>query len=376
MRIGIAARGLGLPASGVKEYIHQLCKGLASVALQHDLFIYYSDVGQKLEFGKVNVHEHVLPSRSKLVWDNVLLPLQLRTDRVDITIYPKCTSPLIYPGMSAVTVHDMGYFVPELKAYRALDTWYMKVMMPRSLKAGDVVLAVSHFTKTEICRLLPNIDPVKISVTHEAVREGFGTVRTGELKAHFNLPDKPLVFLSTAITPRKNISRLLQALSLVKDEIPHHFVLTGGQSWGEDPVQTRLLGHGLTSRVHRLGFVSESELAGLYSEADFYVMPSLYEGFSLTLLEAMAAGCPVTCSNVASHPEVVGDAALLFDPYSVADIAAAMKRMATDDTLREDLRLRGLERVKHFSWEKCAGETLAAIEAAYAKKTTRMRDKG
>lgn len=179
---------------------------------------------------------------------------------------------------------------------------------------------------------------------------------------------KPYIVYVGNVKPHKNLISLVKAFEKVKNEIPHNLVIIGkkeGFITGDQEVIK--YAEKLQDRIKFTGFVDNETLQGYIANAQALVFPSLYEGFGLPPLEAMACGCPVIVSNVASLPEVCGDAALYVDPYSPEDIAEKIKLLLSDDKLREELRRKGLERATMFSWEKCAQETIKVIEEVLAK---------
>jgi len=176
------------------------------------------------------------------------------------------------------------------------------------------------------------------------------------------LGDTPFILSAGAISPRKNAHRIIQALSRLAARMPHHLVLVGGKGWSDEHVHEELDGSGIAHRVHLIGYAPDAQLKGLFAAASAYVHPSLYEGFGLTVLEAMAQDCPVVTSNVYSLPEVAGDAALLVDPTSVDEIAGAIEAVCLDDELAADLVGRGRERIKAFSWEDCAQGVISVYQ--------------
>ena len=147
---------------------------------------------------------------------------------------------------------------------------------------------------------------------------------------------------------------IIKALAKLNKSIPHHLVLVGGSGWDMHEVATEINNQGISHRIHLTGYVSDEQLSALYQMASLYIHPSLYEGFGLTILEAMAAGCPVITSDSYSLPEVAGDAALLVDPYNVDDIAEAILSLWQDQSLKTNLVNRGLARAKQFTWDQCA----------------------
>ena len=255
-----------------------------------------------------------------------------------------------------VTVHDIGPLThPDF--FSNTKPWVMKRSLKQAIDKADAMICVSRSTAEEVESYVGLNLSDRIHVIHEGVTPFFsektGTDCLATLKG---LPASgiPFILATGKISPRKNIARLIQALSRIAHIIPHHLVLVGGSGWDMEAVYRETNHPAVAGRIHQIGYVTDEQLRALYNAASLYIHPSLYEGFGLTVLEAMAAGCPVVTSNVFSLPEVAGDAALLIDPYDVDEIAEAVKALCTDESLAKDLRIRGLERTGIFTWGKCA----------------------
>jgi glycosyltransferase involved in cell wall biosynthesis len=183
--------------------------------------------------------------------------------------------------------------------------------------------------------------------------------------------EPPYILYVGSLEKRKNLPRLLQAYARLRQDLPGwKLVIVGARKWKSAPIFDTLSRLGLEPYVHFTGFVEEDDLPALYNGADLFCFPSLYEGFGLPVLEAMACGTPVVTSSTSSLPEVAGEAALLVDPYDVEAIAAAMRRVLSDPELAQDLRARGLARAAQFTWERTARETIAVYERVLGKSLT------
>ncbi len=269
----------------------------------------------------------------------------------------------LLPRFSAIrtvfTLHDLIFlFHPE--THKPMNRWFLTLMMPRFLRAADAVIAVSECTKRDAVRAY-GIPEEKITVIYEGVSPRFRPADPAAIAAvrqKYGLPEHFILYVGT-IEPRKNLTALLEAFANLQSAIGNlHLVFVGKKGWLYEGFFRRLRELGLEERVHFTGYVPDEDLPVLYSAADLFVFPSLYEGFGLPVLEAMACGVPVVCSNTSSLPEVAGDAALLVDPTDVRALAAAMERALTDQALRATLRARGLERARRFTWEEAARRTL------------------
>ena len=264
---------------------------------------------------------------------------------------------------SIITVHDIGFKVhPEwFPVTGAPFAWHNT--FERALRQSDRVIAISRHTRDEILSYY-SFKPEKVRVVYYG-----GTGKEFQPIEDTNVLDsfrnqyhlKGRFILSVAPTaPHKNMVRLVQAFGLIAKELPEiNLVLAGGPGKDHPAILAMAKKMGVAEKMIFLPVLPNSELVFLYNLAEIFVFPSLYEGFGLPVLEAMSCGCPVVASRATSLPEVAGDAALLVDPYQPEDIASAMKKLLEGRDLQAELRARGLEQARRFSWEKTAGETLA-----------------
>lgn len=229
--------------------------------------------------------------------------------------------------------------------------------LKRRLHYASHVIAISEFVRSEICEEL-HLAPQSVTAVPLAPDPAFYPREEGvarKVMASLGLPQDYALFVGT-LEPRKNLPLLMKAAKGCKPPIP--IVLAGWEGWGREQLLAEMDDPDLQNRVFTTGYVDEEALACLYSNARFLVFPSLYEGFGLPLLEAMACGCPVICSDAASLPEVAGDAAYFVDPHDAEGLVEAMDRVNTDRGLRDELIQKGLDRAAQFTWKRTAQETL------------------
>jgi glycosyltransferase involved in cell wall biosynthesis len=313
------------------------------------------------------------------LWTHVRLSLEMLTAPPDVLFVPAHVLPLVHPRRSVVTVHDLGYR-HEPQAHRLLDRLYLELSTRYNARAATRVIADSAATKRDLVQLY-GTDPDRITVIPLGVDELFQPVtdaaRLAAVRAKYGIPGDYLLYVGT-LQPRKNLVRLVEAWARViadcrlqiADLGRRTLVIAGKKGWLYEEIFATVRRLGLEGRVLFPGYVPEEDLPALLSGATAFVLPSLYEGFGLPVLEAMACGTPVIAANVSSLPEVVGDAGLLVDPLDSDALAAALQRLLTDAdpstplraSLRAELRQRGLARAKLFSWPRCARETLAVLE--------------
>jgi glycosyltransferase involved in cell wall biosynthesis len=366
MRLGISMRGLDWGSYAVSTIVLHLARAIIELAgSRHEIFLYFDDPQHETLFPS-SVFKRSYKLKNRFLWDHLWLPQALKKDDLDVALFMKGTMPLSLPCRGAVIFHDLGYFDHELSPYPFWDTVYMKAMMSKAASQTSIVFADSEYTRADAVRIF-GIPTQKLDVCHQDCSPIYRPVtdQTERLaiRTRYLYPDQ-FIFCPLSISPRKNLPRILDAFEMVKDNIPHDLVITGGQSSMERDLVRQLHG-GIYKRVHILGEVPHADMPGIYSLADFTLYPSLLEGFGLPVLEAFRCGCPVLTSNVTSIPEVAGDAAMLIDPYSTNQIADGMVKLANDPVLRESLIAKGFKQAKKFSWEKTAGIILSALEKAY-----------
>ncbi|MGB9880388.1 MAG: glycosyltransferase family 4 protein, partial [Anaerolineae bacterium] len=265
---------------------------------------------------------------------------------------------------SVVTVHDLGYlYYPQV--YTRWARWYLRWSTSYNARAAAHLIADSEATKRDLlqhCRTPPD----KVTVIYPGYDPSFAPVedqaRLAAVRQRYGIPALYVLYVGT-LQPRKNLLGLLDAFAvLAKEDQETHLVLAGKKGWLYQPLFAHAEQLGLEERVHFIGYVPQEDLPALISGARVFVLPSFYEGFGLPVLEAMACGTPVICSNVASLPEVAGDAAILVDLHNTEQLEQAISQVLTDPSLRHDLTEKGLRRVQHFSWQKCAQQTLQLLE--------------
>jgi glycosyltransferase involved in cell wall biosynthesis len=237
--------------------------------------------------------------------------------------------------------------------------------VPRSIQRADRILADSESTRRDVLEVY-KVPPEKVFVLYSGVDDQFFPVTdpilTRRTLDHYGLGGLPYILSVGTIQPRKNYDRLVEAVQRLHQP-DLHLVIAGGKGWLDSPLYARVKELGMKERVHFLGYVPDQDLPVLYSSARIFAFPSLYEGFGLPPLEAMACGAPVVCSNRSSLPEVVGDAGVLVDPYDVDEIAKGLQSALEDERLRNTLINKGQLRVQKFSWVSAARQLLTHYAA-------------
>ncbi len=278
--------------------------------------------------------------------------------------------PPLKNARTVFTLHDLIFqFFPEY--HLPLNRWYLATALPHFLRRADAIIAVSESTKRDAITTY-QVPPEKITVIYEGVNPALKPVDDPKIisdaRARYAKNRRFILFLST-IEPRKNLIRLIDALrALHLRGFNHRLLVAGRKGWLYQDVFAHLKQTGMEGRVDFLGYVPDADLPALMAASDAFVFPSLYEGFGLGPLEAMACGAPVVASNTSSMPEILGDAALYVNPSDTADIAIGIERVLTNRELREELRAKGIAQAAKFSWTRAAEETLKVYEAVSGKR--------
>lgn len=283
--------------------------------------------------------------------------------RIELVHFPHYNVPLNYRGRFVVTVHDLTHIIlPEFLGNKA-KYYYAKFLMNHALKKSEHIFTVSENSKKDIIELF-GIKPEKISITYNAVDSDF-RVKTEEdveyLYEKYSVPrNKRILMYVGNLKPHKNLSRLIRAFSQLDDKNDYRLLLVG-KAFTSTDLENEEKELGINEYVIHTGMVEKEELVDLYNIADLFVFPSLYEGFGIPPLEAMACGTPVIASNNSSIPEVVGNAAILFDAKDVAEIKNAIEKIV-DEQLINNLIASGKKRVSIFKWDQAVGVVKREIE--------------
>lgn len=358
-----ASRATAARSTGTEHYARALIRALilhnAQASQPMRLTLYFRDEPPPHLFpASPHVEQRVI--RLARLWTHLGLAQAIAQQRPDALFVPAHTLPFVFPGVGAVTVHDLGYRrFPE--AHPARQRAYLELTTHHSARRAALIFADSQATADDLQRFY-GTSAAKIRVLYPGV-DGFPYElilrrRLALVRARYKLPERYFLHLGT-LQPRKNISRLIQAYSLWRTRYPQHYdvglVLAGGRGWLYDPAWGRAEG------VQEIGYVLETDKPALLNGALALLMPSLYEGFGFPILEAMHVGTPTLASSTSSLPELAGDAAVLVNPLDVEAIAAGMARLVDDDALRANLVALGKERVKRFTWEYAAAQAWEAL---------------
>ncbi|GAK55730.1 glycosyl transferase group 1 [Candidatus Vecturithrix granuli] len=374
MKIGIEATSAVVSQkAGVGYYTYHLIRSMAQLCQTSHVYTLYlrhaiSDVPRLFDVN-TSTAACLFPKVLKFpyLWTQMRLPFELWHHLQDVYFFPASLIPLSYvPEKSVMTIHDVAFlFFPECFS-SSLRRWLM-LATEQGIQKARKIIAVSEATRQDLLAYY-GIDPKKVVAIHHGVHEVFHPLEPhviAPLQQKYRL-ERPYILCVGTLQRRKNIPRLIQAFYLLKQKyhLPHKLVLIGQKyvDLPEDEIFATIERLFLDEEVIWTGYVPAQDLPALMNGADIFVLPSLYEGFGMPLLEAMACGTPVACSNISSLPEVVGDAGILFDPYCVENIVDTLYQLLEDQALRSELRAKGLSRITSFSWNTCARKTLEVLE--------------
>jgi len=360
---------------GLGRYAQELMAGLLAVDRENEYVAFYNRPAEAQVDPPLDRLPHLttnLPTKpwrmSALLAHLARVPQDRLFPGVDLFHATDHLLPRLYRVKSVFTLHDLTFLVcPETS--QTLNRWLRTLMIPRFLRAADAVIAASECTKRDAVRLC-GLDERKIEVIYLGASPRFCPAAPDVMsvaRQKYGLPGSFILSVGT-IEPRKNLTSLLEAYRTLRVEgFEGKLVIVGKKGWLYEGFFRRLRELGLEDEVILTGFVPDEDLPALYSAADLFVYPSLYEGFGLPLLEAMACGVPVVCSSTSSLPEIAGRAAVMVDPLEISQLARALERVLGDSNLRASMHQEGLKQAAHFSWERTAKETLAVYRQVLSR---------
>lgn len=368
MLIGIdASRAAREQRTGTEGYSLHLIRALLRLDGTHRYRLYFDRTPPPGLFPEGTSEPRVIPLPR--LWTHVRLALEVARHPPDVLFVPAHVLPVMGTRRSVVTVHDLGYlYFPE--AHRWLDRLYLAMSTRWNTWRATCVLTDSEATRRDLI-MRYRVPAGRIRVAYPGWDENLwrpaAPAQVAEVKARYGIGGDYLLYLGT-LQPRKNLVRLVEAFSRVLGASSHshhelYLVLAGRQGWLYQDLFDTVRRLGLEPAVVFTGYVADEEAVPLMTGARAFVYPSLYEGFGFPLLEAMACDVPVVCSTTSSLPEVAGDAALLVDPNDVEGLAQALQRILVDDALRGALVARGRRQITRFSWDRCARQVKAVLEA-------------
>ncbi|MBS1790538.1 MAG: glycosyltransferase family 4 protein [Acidobacteria bacterium] len=374
MHIGIDAHAIGAQQGGNETYIRGLIRALAAIDDRNRYTIYLAEVDAAAEWRETFVRRHpnfevqLLPKPTPLVRVPVFLTYELRHRPVDV-LHVQYTAPPFCPIPVVATIHDLAFeHLPETFTRRG--SLQLKLTVRRTAQKAARIATVSEYSRQDLLRTY-KLPPEKVAVTYNGVEPHF-TPQTQfneavELKQQFGI-DRDFLLAVGSLQPRKNLVRLIRAYTKLRAEnesFSPQLVIVGRKLWLAEEIFAEIRRQRWAKDVILTGYVSDQDLPKLYRQATAFVYPSLFEGFGLPPVEAMACGTPVITSDVSSLPEVTGKAALLIDPQNQASIELALLQITRDQELREQLRELGIEQAKKFTWQAAAEKTLRLYQESF-----------
>jgi len=362
-KIAINCRTLNKRHGGPKRFLLNLLLNLAKVDLQNEYIII---LDKKLSFSLSlpgNFKIVVLKTKSRLIYEYIKLPFFVNRLKPDIYIVPDpCFSPLIKTKKIAI-YHDIIYFEKDQKReFKFFDNLHHKIMIPLCGKRANLNICDSNFTQARVKELLgfKNTKVIYLGV-EESFRPHPSNNFSDKILKKYNIT-KPFIFYIGSMSPRKNVERMISSFLLIKNEISHNLYLLGGYSWKDAKIRKILEKDEVKDRVKKIGYIDEADLPIIYSLADVFLYPSLYEGFGLPILESQACACPVITSNIGAMKEIAGDGAMLINPFDEKNISLAIKNLTSNSALRLEIIERGKKNLDRFSWLNFAKELIAQYE--------------
>ena len=356
MDIYINGRFLTQPMTGVERYAYNICKAMAALHETFTIVCPKTSIHHDYDVNGMNVVHYGIGNSH--FWEQCVLPFFFVGKKDYLVLSFTGLGSILIPH-KIMTIHDLA-FLKNPAWYSRTYYWYYRFMTPLAVKASWHILTVSEFSKSEILRFYPFLKGEKISVVYNAIDGQLFKPLNQEIT---NQNSERFILCVSSIDPRKNFARLTEACQLLTDAklyIVGNYNRVFSQQMELDTT---------SDHINLLGRVSDEHLVRLYNQAACFVFPSVYEGFGLPPLEAMACGCPVLASDIPVHHEVCGDAARYFNPYDAKDIKRAITQYLDEsDVIKEKMRQRGYANTKRFSWEKTALTLLQIIEKVKKKK--------
>lgn len=365
-RIGIDAHAIGSRQTGNETYITNLVNELLKIESQHQFILFFTHKEARERW--VGIQNE---TRTQLLWPGhplirmpIVMPWKAKNEKLDLLHVQYAAPPFIKTPL-VTTVHDIS-FEHHPEYFTRKEVMQFKATIPRAARKARRIFTVSEYSKRDIAETY-NIDPAKIVVTYDGVGADFKPVPESQRNVtlqRYNI--KQPYFLAVGnLQPRKNIARLISAYDELrngKPKVEHQLIIVGKKAWKYNPIFSEARSSRWSDDIIFTDYVPVADLAAIYSGATVFIYPTLFEGFGLPPLEAMACGTPVITSNCSSLPEVVGEAAIKINPFDVSEIAQAMIELVGDHEKVDSLIKKGKRQAAKFKWSDCARVTLRTYE--------------
>lgn len=355
---------------GTETYALSLLRALDQIDSENEYYVFINNETSKLNLmSSSNFRYIICPFYAKYrpiryAFEQLILPWLLKKYQIDLVHSLGYVGPIITPCPSIVTIHDVNFHALK-EIMPLMKRFFLKLFVKQSARHSDHIITISNFSKNQIINYL-NIKSNQITSIYIGPGKYIGKIKNIDwnyLASCYQIK-KPFIVSFCSSSPHKNINRLVSAFASLYSELPHNLVLIGDSSW-MDGLKRQIANLGLGNHINFIGYVPDGHILPILASADLFVFPSWYEGFGLPILEAQKAGTPVVCSTVASLPEIAGNGAIFFDPYSVEEIANRIRLCLENNNLRKFLVKKGYENVARFSWEKATLKTLKVYKKIY-----------
>lgn len=352
---------------GIVVYTKNIIENLLEIDQENEYVFIYNNPSLIGTYSKYkNVKEIAINIPNKLLWDQIGVPKVVKSEKIDIIFNPKLSIPMFAPCKKIFTMPGLEQFaLPNI--FKWYDRMYFRTMTPLFCHRANAIIVMTNTGKNDMIKYL-KVNGNKIEVIYGSYHKRFQVINDQEglmaIKQKYNLPEKYILFVG-GLTPLKNFSNIIKAFKIIKEKIPVKLVIAGFKRWKYAKDIELIKKLNLQKDIITLGFVWDEDLPYLYNLAQCFILPSLYEGFGIPILEAQACGCPVVTSKTGCTPEVSGGAALLVNPYNYKEIAQAVYDVLNNKDLREKLIADGLENVKNYSWQKAAEKTLQLFKKVF-----------
>jgi hypothetical protein len=370
MKIGIDAREfVAGQMTGIGRYLWHFLQHATTSKDPHE-YVLFCNQKTHIPHDLPKLKKVIITENIRQVWDQVLLPLNIAREKIDVFLTPYFKAPLFLPSKMVLIINDLiPLFFPE--EHSPLGRLYFRFMSATAARRATRIMTISGHSRGDIVKFL-RLPADKIMVIHLGVEERFRSsdIRKEEIRRKYSLPQEFILYVGN-LSPHKNVRSLIKSYASLPFSLRENYKLVMGASRSGkyfSDIDEVIREMELTQDVLFTGFIEPEDLPSVYYMSSVFAFPSFYEGFGLPPLEAMACGCPVVSSNASCMPEILGDAALFFNPYHVEEISQAIRHMLEDENLRNRFRQKGLERAKLFTIEKMTSRMLDVLETAEAGK--------
>lgn len=369
MKIGVMLREIGNQTDAPGIIVLNLLDNMLELDRTNEYILFYKNRSFIDRYASYpNVRTIVVPALTKLMWDQLVIPLAVARERIDLLFHPKHSLPLLVKCKTMMHLRGPEYWVfPD--HFEKFDLFYQKLMLPFFCRKADRIIVESNYAKKDFQEFL-QIPETKMTMIYLAPSNRFQVITDinllSSIRMKYNLPTDFFLTVTRVVQgkkyyPGKNLTNAIKAFQRCKARSKLKFVVVGRQTRKFIEQLSSIPGE-VRKDIIVLDFVQQEDLPAIYNLSKFFLFPSKYESFGVPLTEAMACGCPVITSTDFSCPEVVGNAGILVGPRNISQIADAIDRLSGDAALRENLRAKGFEEAKRFNWQKAAEETLKEIE--------------